>query len=155
VLADIIKAVMPTLALTIVMAVAPMFITMLAAKVEKLPTKSAVDFELGRKYYIFQFFVLFLFNVILGAASSGKAQPGEEDLPIVTLFRQLKDDPNKITQWLGSAVPQQVRIHSMCAHGSSGVQRMMHAFCRRASSCCTCSRACWRQRPASCGCLER
>lgn len=56
---------------------------------------------------VFQFVVVFVFNVVIGAASSGKSDPGSDDLPIVTLFQALSDDPSQITVWLGTAVPQQ------------------------------------------------
>lgn len=103
--ADIIKGVMPTLALVIILAIMPMIIKMMAEKIEKQPTKSAVDFSLGTKYYCFQFFIIFFFNTIIGAASSGKASG--DDMPMVALFNELKDDPGKITGWLADAIPQQ------------------------------------------------
>jgi hypothetical protein len=105
VIAEVIKAITPGLALVIILAVMPKLITMLAQKVERQPTKSAVDFSLGTKYFCFQFFVVFLFNTIIGAASSGKAKG--DDLPIVSLFNELKDDPGQITGWLADAIPQQ------------------------------------------------
>lgn len=64
---------------------------------------------------VFQFVVVFVFNVVIGAASSGKAEPGNDDLPIVTLFRALSKDPKLITTWLGTAVPQQASFFLMCA----------------------------------------
>ena len=64
---------------------------------------------------MFQFVVVFVFNVVIGAVSSGKAEPGSDDLPIVTLFRALSKDPKQITSWLGTAVPQQASFFLMCA----------------------------------------
>jgi hypothetical protein len=48
-----------------------------------------------------------------GAASSGKADPGNNDLPLVTLFKALSKDPGQITKWLGTAVPQQASYFLM------------------------------------------
>ena len=56
-----------------------------------------------------------MFNVVIGAASSGKSEPGNDDLPIVTLFRALSKDPKLITSWLGTAVPQQASFFLTCA----------------------------------------
>lgn len=115
---------MPTLALVIILAVMPMIIKMMAIKVEKQPTKSAVDFSLGTKYYCFQFFIIFFFNTIIGAASSGKAEG--DDLPMVSLYNELSDDPSQITQWLSDAIPQQA-----C---SSILQAARHSI---ACTCCS------------------
>lgn len=108
---------MPTLALTIILAIMPMVLKLVAAKIEKQPSLSAVDFSLGQKYFIFQFFVVFVFNTILGAASTGTSG-GDSALPVVDIFNDLKKDPSLITDWLGSAIPQQVcppaLLHMLC-----------------------------------------
>lgn len=176
---------MPTLALVIILAVMPMIIQMMAEKVEKQPTKSAVDFSLGTKYYCFQFFIIFFFNTIIGAASSGKASG--DKMPIKSLYEQLKDDPGQITDWLADAIPQQARssllLTSIVKENSwqphvwyiqpllaCGVNRHEHRrarqrtitpefvllSCRLASSSRTCSpRASWRGPLGSCVFLER
>lgn len=105
-LGNLLKTIMPTLALTIILAVMPIVLKLVAAKIEKQPSLSAVDFSLGQKYYIFQFFVVFVFNTILGAASTGTSG-GDSALPVVDIFNDLKDDPSLITDWLGQAIPQQ------------------------------------------------
>eukprot|EP00892_Ulva_mutabilis_P001308 jgi/Ulvmu1/11178/UM072_0014.1 len=105
-LGNLLKTIMPTLALTIILAVMPIVLKMVAAKIEKQPSLSAVDFSLGQKYFIFQFFVVFAFNTILGAASTGTSG-GDSALPVIDLFNELRDDPGAITDWLGQAIPQQ------------------------------------------------
>ena len=109
--ADILKAVTPTLALVIILAVMPKLLKWMAVTIEKQPTKSAVDFSLGTKYYCFQFFIIFFFNTIIGAASSGKASG--DDLPMVALYNELSDEPSKITAWLADAIPQQACFHQL------------------------------------------
>ena len=100
---------MPTLALTIILAVMPILLKIIAAKIEMQPSLSAVDFSVGQKYFIFQFFVVFIFNTIIGAASTGTSS-GDSKLPIIDIGKELKDDPSLITDWLGQAIPQQVQL---------------------------------------------
>lgn len=137
--ADLLKTIMPTLALTIILAVMPIVLKLVAAKIEKQPSLSAVDFSLGQKYYIFQFFVVFVFNTILGAASTGTSD-GSGALPIVGIFNSLKDDPGLITDWLGQAIPQQVPchaharsplFHAAAATGAVSITLLPHTVCMR------------------------
>lgn len=107
--ADLLKTIMPTLALTIILAIMPIVLKLVAAKIEMQPSLSAVDFSLGQKYFIFQFFVVFIFNTIIGAASGGTSD-GNSKLPIIDIGRDLSDDPSLITEWLGQAIPQQARL---------------------------------------------
>ena len=71
--AELIKGVLPTLALTICLLLVPVILKLIATKVERLPAQSAVDFDLGKKFFFFMFFIVFLANTILGGLSTAQA----------------------------------------------------------------------------------
>ena len=52
---------------------------------------SAVDFDVGKKYYVFQFVVVFLFVTVIGAASSGTGggSSSSSTFPIVDLLENI------------------------------------------------------------------
>ena len=79
--------------------------------IEGLPSFSAVDYAVAKKFYIFQFIVVFVFVSVLGAASSGGGS-GSGNAPVLTLAKDLADNPQQIADWIGTAVPQQVRPSS-------------------------------------------
>ena len=43
----------------------------MAKKIIKLPSLSAVDFDVGKKFFLFTFVIVFLGNTVFNAASSG------------------------------------------------------------------------------------
>lgn len=104
---------MPTLGLKIFLALIPIVLTLSAVMVAGLPSESAVDFDVGRKFFLFQFVVVFLFITIIQAMSSGSGNESGGDsnsnFPFVALFNQLVDDPQQIPTWLGTSIPQVVR----------------------------------------------
>lgn len=122
--AEIIQGLLPTLGLKIFLALVPIVLKIVSNLVTGNLSKSAIDFEVGQKYYFFQFVVVFLFTTIIGAASSGSADSAEappadaaaapaqaEDeslFPIIDLAEDLADDPGSIIEFLGRSIPQQV-----------------------------------------------
>ena len=109
--AEILPGILPTLGLKIFLALIPIVLTMSAKIVAALPSESVVDFDVGRKFFLFQFVVVFLFITIIQAMSSGGGDSSSDSsLPIVALAEQLIDDPQQIPTWLGTSIPQVVRF---------------------------------------------
>jgi hypothetical protein len=119
---DVLPGIIPTLGLKIFLALVPIVLTMSSVLVAALPSKSAVDFDVGRKFHLFQFVVVFLSLTIFQAMSTGGFNEGaiggsdknsvtsDEALPIVALVKQLIEDPKEITILLGTSIPQVVRF---------------------------------------------
>lgn len=116
--AEVLPGILPTLGLKIFLALVPIVLTMAAVLVAALPSESAVDFDVGRKFYLFQFVVVFLFITVISAMSSGGGDDSS-DLPVVALADQLIDDPGQIPTWLGTSIPQVVRILSLPSSSSA------------------------------------
>ena len=111
--ADIIKGILPGLALVICLILVPIVLKLVAEKVEGLPSRSGVDFDLGRKFFLFVFVIVFLGNTLFNAASStgdsgGNASAGSESggsNPIDGLKTVFKN-PNakKILTWVARSI---------------------------------------------------
>lgn len=106
--AEVLPGILPTLGLKIFLALVPIVLRLSALFIEGLPSFSAVDYAVAKRFYIFQFIVVFVFVSILGAASSGSSS-GSGNAPVLTLAKDLADNPQQIADWIGTAVPQQVR----------------------------------------------
>jgi hypothetical protein len=119
---DVLPGIIPTLGLKIFLALVPIVLTMSSVLVAALPSESAVDFDVGRKFHLFQFVVVFLFLTIFQAMSTGGSTEGakgdsdenkvtsDEALPMVALVKQLIEEPKEITTLLGTSIPQVVRF---------------------------------------------
>lgn len=83
---------------------------MSATLVAGLPSESAVDFDVGKKFFLFQFVVVFLFVTIIQAMSSGGGDSMSDELPVVSLARQMVNNPSQIPTWLGTSIPQVVKL---------------------------------------------
>lgn len=112
--AEVLPGILPTLGLKIFLALVPIVLRLSALFIEGLPSFSAVDYAVAKRFYIFQFIVVFVFVSILGAASSGSSS-GSGNAPVLTLAKDLADNPQQIADWIGTAVPQQVRIPALHA----------------------------------------
>jgi hypothetical protein len=68
---ELIKGFLPTAGLKIVLILVPIVLRLASNLLTRNYSHALIDFDVGRKYYIFQMFVVFVFVTILGAASSG------------------------------------------------------------------------------------
>ena len=129
--AELIKGILPTLALQIFLAVVPIVLGLVSRYLAGNLSESRVDFDVGTKYFIFQFVVVFVFTTIIGAASAGSgacptgdaeadaaaaaaAQSKQSQFPIVDLLKQLGTCPGHVVDTLGKSIPQQVRSGRLC-----------------------------------------
>eukprot|EP00892_Ulva_mutabilis_P005047 jgi/Ulvmu1/2914/UM147_0012.1 len=110
VVAQVLPGILPTLGLKIFLALVPIVLRLSAMHIEGQPSFSAVDYAVAKKFYIFQFIVVFVFVSVLGAASSGSAS-GSGNAPVLTLVEELADNPGQIADWIGTAVPQQASFY--------------------------------------------
>lgn len=110
VVAQVLPGILPTLGLKIFLALVPIVLRLSALFIEGLPSFSAVDYAVAKRFYIFQFIVVFVFVSILGAASSGSSS-GSGNAPVLTLAKDLADNPQQIADWIGTAVPQQASFY--------------------------------------------
>lgn len=119
--------ILPTLGLKIFLLLVPIVLNLSAIYLEGLPSFSAVDYAVARKYYIFQFIVVFVFVSVLGAASSGSAS-GSGNAPVLTLAKDLAENPQQIADWIGTAVPQQVRSSAPALRSLASSHRLQDAM---------------------------
>ena len=111
--AGLLQGVVPTLAFKVFLVIVPSILRWTAMHVSAFPSKSDVDFEVGRKYYIFQFVTVFLFTTVVGAMLA-QAPPTERartnPFPLIDLVEILGANPGKVRIWLARSIPQQVRL---------------------------------------------
>ncbi|KAK9819826.1 hypothetical protein WJX72_002804 [[Myrmecia] bisecta] len=89
---SILTAVLPGLALTIFMALLPIILSAVNRKVEKMPSETAVDFGVVRKFFAFQVITTFLGSLLAGS--------------FFTQFSQYFDNLSGLVNTMGSAAPQ-------------------------------------------------
>jgi hypothetical protein len=135
--AEVLPGILPTIGLKIFLALMPLVLRFTSQFVAGLHSESAVDFDVGRKFFIFQFVVVFLLVTVIGAMSSGKSASAEDrnsKLPVVMLAEALIDDPAQIPTWLGTAIPQQVSEHCTPGIHSPASEHCTPATCSPASA---------------------
>jgi hypothetical protein len=90
--------------MTIFLAILPMILTAMANHIGGKHAKSLIEFDVCGKFFLFQFIIVFLFQILVGAASSsgGGKNPFKQVVNEV-----IKKGPSDSFKWLGSALPQQ------------------------------------------------
>lgn len=90
-LRGIVQSVLPGLALTIFLALVPMIITFFN-NIQGVYSESGLDFELGRKYFVFQYILVFLLGVVGGT--------------LLTSAEEAADDFGQWLEDLGGQIPR-------------------------------------------------
>ena len=161
VVAELIKGMLPTLGLKIFLAVVPIVLRLVSRFIAGNYSESRVDFDVGRKYYFFQFVVIYVFLTIVSAASTAGGSdviPSNSKFPIIDLLKALGNKASKVFNLLGASIPQAVRTHTCCFTAALSawrrlvqVRRTLHtagqpttASAKHACAVtgCTCSRSC-------------
>lgn len=108
-----------------------------------LPSKSAVDFGVGRKYFVFQLIVVWLFSTVIGIMliETPKIRGFKSSgVPLYDLGKILSSNPRLVRVWLARSIPQQVRPAAsacLCVQNLPPGQRPLGIRGVRSS------RACW------------
>jgi Calcium-dependent channel, 7TM region, putative phosphate len=105
----VLPGILPTLGLKIFLALVPIVLTLTSVIVAGLPSESAVDFDVGRKFFLFQFVIVFFFLTVIQAMSTGSSDESSS-LPIVAFVNRMIDEPKEISTLLGTSIPQVVRF---------------------------------------------
>lgn len=87
---SLIAGILPGLALTIFLALVPKLLRLIN-KVQGMYSEAGVDFEVGRKYYIFLYTQVFVITVLGGS--------------LISNFKQLTDDSSQFVRSLGQTIP--------------------------------------------------
>jgi hypothetical protein len=86
-----------------------MILAWMAKSVAGIHSKSAVDFDVGRKFFLFQFLIVFIFNTLLGSLSSAKGNNPVKALSEEVFSRGFTG----VIDWIGEVVPQQASFFIM------------------------------------------
>ena len=110
--AALLKSILPTLAFKIFLILVPVMLRWSERNVAGLPSKSAVDFGVGRKYFVFQLIVVWLFSTVIGIMliETPKIRGFQSTgVPLVDLGKILGENPRLVRVWLARSIPQQAR----------------------------------------------
>jgi len=120
--AALLKSILPTLAFKLFLMLVPMLLRWSERNVAGLPSKSAVDFGVGRKYFLFQLIVVWLFSTVIGImlVETPKIRGFKSSgVPLYDLGKILSSNPRLVRVWLARSIPQQVRPRTTCTSHSS------------------------------------
>ena len=108
--AVLLKNVLPALAFRIFLMLVPVLLFYIGRHISRLPAKSTIDFEVGRRFYIFQVVIVYLFTTVVGAmlAQLPAGERARSVFPLIDLVKALADDPQQVRNWLARSIPQQV-----------------------------------------------
>jgi hypothetical protein len=138
----VIQGLLPTLGLRIFLAIVPIILKVAAIFISGHLSKSAIDFEVGRKYYFFQFVVVFLFTTVIATLSSSSGgSSANSNFPIIDLIKSIQEDPAVLTTVLGEAIPNSVGLSPTMAPNPAWQAGMATRWLKSKSSAASACRA--------------